>query len=50
MLARMVEMVSTATPESPEDVDMIHDVWLGMSDCERGGLVGNMLGEAPGTP
>ena len=45
MVARMVELASTA---DRENVSMIHDVLLGMSDCERDALIGNMLGRSSG--
>jgi hypothetical protein len=32
-------------PDHPDSLDMVWEVLLGMGDCERDGLVGNMLGE-----
>lgn len=40
-------MASTATPDNRENARMIHDMLLGMSDCDRDGFMGAMLGEIP---
>ena len=40
------DRLGNACRASSGRVSMIHDLWFGMSDCERDALIGNMLGRS----